>query len=149
MKKIVSTLLLSLAALTAVHADDPVNVIKDPAQLPEKAQAFLNDYFPGQTPVKMLVEKDDLIDRDYEVTMPNDIKVEFDRKGEWTKVENKAYMVPSTIVPKDITKFVVAAYPETDIVSIEKEDRGYEVKLSSGKEVHFNASGKYLYTESD
>jgi predicted nucleotide-binding protein (sugar kinase/HSP70/actin superfamily) len=52
--------------------------------------------------------------------------------------------VPARIVPKSIVSYVWRNYPQTQIIEIERERYGYDVKLSNRIELEFDASGKFI-----
>ena len=67
-------------------------------------------------------------------------KVEFEGNGDWKEVKCKN--VPTAIVPKPIYNFLTKNYMKqgVTIVKIERDKRGYDVKLSSGMELEFDTN---------
>lgn len=120
---------------TVAWADDdkPIQV----NQLPQQAQTFISTYF-ANSKVAMAKMETDLFDKSYEVIFTNGDKVEFDRKGAWKEVSCKYSAVPNEVVPSAIREYVIANYPDTRILRLEKDKRDYEVKLSNGWEIKFD-----------
>ena len=65
--------------------------------------------------------------------------MEFDKSGEWTEVKCSQSEVPSKIVPAAIREYVKTNYPDVKIVSIERDRKEYEVKLSNRLEITFDS----------
>lgn len=135
MKKIMIMLvcLFAIQALAKAANDKPIEV-KD---LPEKATAFINQHF-ADTKVSYAKVEEELLDKTYDVVFVNGQKIEFDKKGEWKEVDCKNGVVPTAIVPKEIKSNLEKRFPEQKIVKIERDKRGYEVKLSNKLEVKFD-----------
>lgn len=136
MKKIIviiATLLL-VAGLAPVQADDrPIAV----TELPAAARQFLDTHF-GDMQVAYATVDGHLFDKDYEVAFTNGSKVEFDRNGEWKEVEVRTGSIPAAIIPQQIRQYINQNYPDTPVRQIDRDRRGYEVKLVNGLELEFN-----------
>lgn len=113
--------------------DKPVTV----NQLPAKAQTFLTTYFKDAK-VALATQDTELFSKSYDVVFNNGDKVEFDKSGEWTEVRCRLTGVPAELVPAPITTYVKNLYPDTQILQIERDTRGYEIKLSNRLEITFN-----------
>jgi hypothetical protein len=91
------------------------------------------------------VEKEiEYFSKTYKVILADGMKLEFDRKGEWTTVDAKFHSVPSELVPQPILDYVREYYPGVKIVSIEKKKREYEIDLSNSLELKFDNKHFYL-----
>ncbi len=137
MKKI-AMMLLGLAAMTfslAAYAGDdrPVKF----SELPAAAQTFVNSHFGG---LEVLLAKKDpgVMGTTYEVMLADGTKIDFDKEGQWVEVERKNEAVPAAIVPAEITAHVARHHGGATIIGIERERRGYEVKLNNGLDVKFD-----------
>ena len=64
--------------------------------------------------------------------------VDFNSKGQWTEVDCDGSEVPDAIVPVQIMTYVKGTYPNSRIKEIEKDRRGYEIKLSNNLELSFD-----------
>ena len=113
--------------------DKPITV----KQLPMAAQKFINSTFKGKKVSVALMDKG-VFETDYTVIFNNGQKVEFDKSGAWKEVDCKRSAVPSGIVPGQIKSYVSRNYPNVRIQKIDRDRKGYEVKLSNGLEVTFD-----------
>ncbi len=111
-------------------------------QLPENASAFLQEYFPNEEIVKIQKEGGK-----YEVKMGNSKEVDFDRKGEWIKVDCRKEVVPAAIVPAAIIEYIEANYPDVYVKEIEIVFGKYEVDLANGLDIIFDKDGEFVKIE--
>ena len=137
MKKLVFLLAaLFTLSLTALASDDkPIAVEK----MPQKAQQFIRQHFAGKSVALAKVESE-LLNKSYDVIFTNGDKVEFDKSGNWTKLDCEYSEVPAAVVPEGIRQYVAKQYPDARILKIEKERKGYEVELSNGWDIKFDRS---------
>ena len=84
-------------------------------QLPATAQTFINQTFPGAT--IMYAEIDD---GKYEVHLNDGTEINFDRKGNWDKVDCKLKAVPAHLIPATIASNVETQFSGTVITKIDK-----------------------------
>lgn len=141
MKKL-AVVMVAVAAVFGVfgvaRADDdkPVTV----QELPQAAQTFIKTYFSGK---QVALAKADigLFNNDYDVIFTDGSKIEFKGDGNWTEVKCKEG-VPGAIVPKQIADFLKTNYntPGMRILKIERDNHGYDLRLSTGMELEFNSS---------
>lgn len=114
--------------------DKPIQV----TELPKSAQSFIKNHFADQSVAVAKVETD-FMDKSYDVIFTNGDKVEFDKKGKWTKVDCKYGQVPQGIIPMPIQKYIAKNYPDAKVIKIELTDRkGYEVDLNNGLDIEFD-----------
>lgn len=135
MKKLVLAVVAMFAVSTMVMADNdkPVQV----NQLPAAAQTFLNTYFKD-VKVALATQDTELFSKSYDVVFNNGDKVEFDKSGEWTEVRCRQTGVPAQIIPSQIAEYVKTTYPDAQILQIERDSRGWEIKLSNRWEITFD-----------
>ena len=136
MKKIIALLVLALSfgcAQAFVVNDKVINK----NQLPAQAQSFINEYFAG---VKISYAKleTDFIFKSYEVMFADGTKIEFASNGNWEDVDCRYGEVPAAIIPALIKDYVKAHYPDARVLKIERDRRGYDIKLSNRLELKFN-----------
>ena len=105
-------------------------------QLPASVTAFMQTYFP--TKKIIYAEKDG---SSIECRLDDGAKMEFNKKGEWTKVDCHNAAVPEDIVPAAIKNYVKSNFPTASITQIEKERRGYDVELSNKLDLKFSPEG--------
>lgn len=143
MKKIILTTAIILVTATLSIAssfnDKPVTF----EQLPQKAQTFIKTYF-SQSKISYAKQDTDMFEGDYEVMFTDGNKVEFTKKGEWKDVECKTSEVPTAIIPQAITKFISEKHAGQKVVSIDRDSRDYDVKLSDRTELKFSLKGKFV-----
>lgn len=114
--------------------DKPIQV----TEMPRTAQQFIKNHFANHS-VAIAKMETDFLDKSYDVIFTNGDKVEFDKKGKWTKVDCEHGQVPQEIIPVAIQKYVAQHFPETKVVKIELTDRkGYEVDLNNGFDIEFD-----------
>ncbi len=136
MKKLISfAVLFAMLGIFTVQADNdrPITV----AQLPQKAQQFIKQHFPNEK-VSFAKNERDFLESRYEVVFTNSIKIEFLKNGDWKEVDCKYSAVPEAIIPTQIAQYVTTNYPETKIISIDRDRRDYEVKLTNGLSLTFD-----------
>lgn len=142
MKKIMFllTLVFSLCVVNAFGFNDKV-IGKN--QLPAQAQSFLNENF-ANVKISYAKQETDFIERSYEVVLADGTKLEFTKKGNWKEVDCRYSEVPSAIVPAPIKNFINENYSGSRVLKIERDSRGYEVKLSNKLELKFNNDFKIV-----
>lgn len=142
MKKIfvLFAVLFSFSAAFAFGGGDKV-INKN--QLPAQAQSFLNEHFAGSK-ISYAKQDTDFLQRTYEVMLADGTKLEFTSKGAWKEVDCRYGEVPAAIVPAPVSKYVNENYKDAKILKIERDSRGYEVKLSNKLELAFNNDFKIV-----
>lgn len=110
----------------------------DPTELPTNIQTTLNAWYPEATITFAEADWDS-----YEVALSNGAEVDFRINGDWKKIECFTG-VPSSVIPEKIAAEIAKIYSGIPVVKIEKEYRGYEVKLQNRMELYFNDRGKLI-----
>ena len=114
--------------------DKPIQL----TEMPKEAQQFIQHHFANQTVALAKIDAD-FMDKTYEVVFTNGDQVEFDKKGNWIKVDCERTQVPSEIIPVAIQQYVTKNYPDAKVLKIELTDRkGYDIDLSNGFEIEFD-----------
>lgn len=133
MKSIKAILLLvaMLATSFIARADHDQVITFD--QMPEAAQAFHKQYFAGKVPLVVTVDWDD-----YTIRYESGEKVEFDKQGSWKEIDCRASQVLVELIPEEIKANIQATFPGAIILKIDRNRRGYEVKLNNGLEVEYS-----------
>lgn len=141
----IAVALMALVSFSAQAANDkPIEI----NQLPQKAQTFIQSYFPSETVAFAKVDRD-IAETTYEVIFTSGSKVDFNKNGEWTEVDCKYTQLPISIVPKQILDEVAKKYPNTTINKIEKNRRNFEVTLSNKTELKFNSKFQIIDIDID
>src|SRR5690606_25675838 len=113
-------------------------------ELPKTAQNFIAKNFSGQK-VSHAIKDAGMISTDYEVVLDNGTKIEFDGDGNWEEVDSKNdTAIPTGFISKKITSYVSKNFPTQKISKIEKDNRKFEVELTSGLDLEFNSNGDFL-----
>ncbi len=102
-------------------------------QLPAQAQELLKKHFAEKVPLIITVDWDD-----YKVIYQSGEKVEFDKKGNWKDLDCKVSRVPVALIPEQIKANVKATFPGAIIIKLDRDRRGYDVKLNNGMELEYN-----------
>ena len=131
MKKIGLFLLMAVVMCMSVKADDDRVITYQ--QLPQNAQEFLKQHFSKLVPLVVTMDWDD-----YTIMYESGEKIEFNKQGEWKDIDCRASHVPAVLIPQQIKSSVQQSFPGTSIIKIDRNRRGYEVKLNNGLEVEFN-----------
>lgn len=136
MKKMMFLFVSLFVMNLAVFADNdkPIQV----TEMPKEAQSFVKSHFANQS-VAVAKMETDFFDKTYDVIFTNGDKLEFDKKGNWTKVDCEHTQVPQAVIPAAIQQYVSKNYPDAKVVKIEKTDRkGFDVDLSNGFDIEFD-----------
>ena len=104
-------------------------------QLPANAQTMLKQYFADKVPLIVTMDWDD-----YTIVYDSGEKVEFDKQGNWKEIDCRTSFVPTALIPEQIKANVKTSFPGTTIIKLDRNRRGYEVKLNNGLEIEFNRS---------
>ena len=136
MKKRILVMLAFVLAMCApvcmfVMADNDRVITFD--RLPAQAQALLKRHFADKVVMIVTVDFDD-----YTVMYQSGEKVEFNKSGDWKEFECKTSAVPPALIPEQIKAHVKATFPGVTILKLDRDRRGYEVKLNNGLELEYN-----------
>lgn len=137
MKTTIILLISLLSFIGNVKADEDRPIRVD--ELPQSSREFIRKYFP-QSEVSFAKVEKDLWEKKYEVVFVNGEKIEFDKQGKWEEVKCKYSSVPVNIIPEAIRNHIQHQYPDTKVLKIERDSRGYEVELSNRLELKYNTS---------
>ncbi len=139
-------LLYLLAVATIVCLALPLSARKKSKKivLPQTAVEFINTHYQGEKISRIEWDTDNTPAK-YEVKLANGDEITFDSNGEWKEVEtdNKT-MIPRTLLPDTIYKYVAFKYPKLNIVEAKKNTVGYRVEISNGVELIFSSTGKFI-----
>lgn len=143
MKRFVLAVVAAVMAVFAFNAkaDTPIN----PSDLPATAQAFISKTFPND-PIVLAERDKDLLRTEYSVQLQSGTEIDFDSKGEWEDVSCK-YVgngVPASVIPQAVASYVATNYPGQKVFEISRDRRKIEVELSSGLDLEFDNTGKFL-----
>ena len=131
MKKVLVLLVTVLTLGFSAKADHDQVITFN--QLPAQAQELLRQHFANKVPLIVTMDWDD-----YTIVYDSGEKIEFDKQGNWKDFDCKTSHVPSAIIPEQIKTHVRATFPGTTILKLDRNRRGYEVKLNKGLEIEYN-----------
>ena len=130
-KRMLMMLAFVLAMCMPMMADSDRVITFD--QLPAPAQTMLKKYFADKVPLIVTVDWDD-----YKVMYQSGEKVEFDKKGNWKDLDCKVSAVPTALIPEEIKAKVKTTCPGATIIKLDRDRRGYDIKLNNGMELEFD-----------
>lgn len=142
MKKVLSILLLALAAVQFAFAGDVIT--RDAKQLPLTARNFISQYFAQSQISHIKIETGMLGSKKYEVLMTDRTEIDFDGNGNWTEIDCRKAAVPAALVPASVSEYVRTNFPQEIITKIERERSGIEVELSNDYSLKFNSKGRFV-----
>ena len=146
MKRLVVLVAAILFATTSVFAEGK-KISFD--KLPGNAKKFIKEFFADKTIGSVLTEGRSIY-QEYDVDFEDGPEVEFNSKGEWTKVDCEKSEVPKGIIPAKISDYVKKLFKGKTINEIEKLKGGaYKVELSNGVDLAFNKKFKMIKQELD
>ena len=131
MKKLL-LLMIALVAMSFSAKADHDRVITY-NELPAAAQTLLKQHFANKVPLVVTMDWDD-----YTIVYESGEKVEFDKDGNWKEFDCRSSQVPADLIPEQIKTHIKANFPGAAIVDLDRNRRGYEVKLSNGLEVEYS-----------
>ena len=132
--------LMCLMMSASCVADDRIIPVE---QLPAAAKTFIQKNFPGKTISYAKIDRDGL-KTIYEARLDDGTEVDFDKKGNWDKVDCEKKAVPASLIPAGIANYVKANFPGAFVVKIDKERYGYEIELSNDLELKFDKRGNLM-----
>ena len=142
MKKLVAMFVLAVLTLQVAIAGDVVT--KDETQLPVAAREVIKKNFPQAKISYIKIDKDIFQSKTYEATLTNGTEIEFNSKGEWVEVDCKKAIVPASLIPVNVAKYVKDNFAGQHIVKIERVRKGYETELNNGLDVKFDMNGNFM-----
>jgi hypothetical protein len=140
MKKLASLLAFFLFMATACDNEKVV----DETKLPVNAHDYIEAHFPNARISQVVRDRDDL-ETSYDVILDNQVRLEFDKKGDCYSIESRrTEKLPDTVIPLKVLEYIQEHYPDAFITDWEKDKTDQEVRLSNNKELVFNLAGTFL-----
>ena len=139
MKTMILALCTSLlCCLSSFAQEAPV----EQSQLPREAKNFLKEHFKSK--FHHAVKDVDGRVITYEVVLNDNTEIDFDDSGRWMEVDGKNKAIPTSFIQKQTLDYVKINNPKEAIVKIERSDSGYDVELSNGVDLKFDAMGTFV-----
>lgn len=135
--------MMSLLLVSTIKADNET-ITQDASQLPGVSREFITTHFKGVNIAHIIIEKNLLGIKGYDVILTNGIDIEFNKSGEWEEVDGNKNSIPCAIIPQTIANYLKTNFPGNDIVKIEQDWNDFEIKLKSGLELTFDKRGKLI-----
>lgn len=132
--RVIYALLIALAVGSVdAYAGRPI----EHAKLPQTVHQFIKQHYPHATITLAKSEGVEFINREYEVLLSNDTRIEFRGNGEWEQIDSREEL-PKSVVPQAIAHFVENRYPMAKVTDMERGRRYSEVILNNGTELSFD-----------
>lgn len=158
-KKIIAIALFAALSFgfTACSSDDShaTNVEQITlGQLPETTQQFIATTFPHATFLRAhKVSKPNYYGSYYNILLNNQVSLDFDQNGNWTEIETEDHSaIPADFLAQEvplIQAYVAEHYPSNHIIEIDRDRKGYEVKLNNELELIFNEAQVFVGLDID
>ncbi len=114
-----------------------------PENIDSTAASFIRTYFPDVTVLLIIKER-----YDYDVTLSDNTKIDFDRNMDWEEVDcsHASYYteVPSALIPGKVSQYLQQYYAGRHVVKLSKSNRKWEVELDNDLEIHFDKDFKVI-----
>lgn len=141
MKKKLSALLLTLVFAFTLTSCDQESTIS-PDNLPNEIDSYISTHFPENTVLQAIKDKEGLKST-YEITLSDNIYLEFDSKMNITDIDGNAKL-PDSVIPEKILQYVAFNYPNNYITDWELDDRNQQIQLDNGLDLEFNMNGDFI-----
>lgn len=139
-KSIRIALAVALAAVVLTSCDR--EKVLTPSEIPTEITQYLSIHFPNNN-LLQVVEDVDGMTKTYDVTLSDNITLEFNRKKEITDIDGNAKL-PDTVIPNEINQYVASNFPNNVITDWELEDRHQQVGLDNGIDLEFSMNGEFI-----
>lgn len=147
---LITVAFISLPLQSCDDDDDPhPDIVVSTNDLPKDAQNFLNKFYNGVA-VRSAERDFDTHTGSYEydVHLANGHEVTFSADGLWMDVDAPAgQTIPDGIVLVPINEYVLANYPGYGINDVSRIFNGYEVELTNGVDLIFDAGGQFMHVD--
>ena len=133
MKRLVLSF-IALSVAVVLHAEKQLITF---GELPHNAKVFVFTYFKDVPFTEVSIERRASLTQ-YEVELEGGFKLQFDRTGLCTEVENKRTAIPDNVMPKKIVGTVKKLFPASYVTKFENNGRMYEIKLDNDAVLTFS-----------
>lgn len=144
MKSTFAFAVLAIAAI-GIASCSTESTYHDMSNLPQTVQTVITENFDSDV-ISANVEANTIGIDEYEVFLANGTKVKFEGE-EWEEVSVPAtdsIAIPDYFVSEPIRTYVTTNMPGQNIVKIERDKNGYDIKLANNVELEFSADGTFL-----
>lgn len=142
MKYTLAFAILAIASI-GIASCSTESTYKDMEQLPKSVQSVVTDNFDSKV-ASTTVETNTIGINEYEVFLSNGTKIKFEGE-EWEEVSVPASdSVPNYFLMEPIRIYLTQNMPNQNVVKIERDEKGYEIKLSNNIELEFDPNGNFV-----
>lgn len=135
MKKLILSGMMMFATIYFTNAQE----MKD---FPSQAQNVLNKHYANMEVKKIDIDKDDREEM-YQIKYTNGTKIDFNAKGEITKIKGNDE-IPSELIPSRINDYVAKNRPDNKVITEwEFDGDEHEIEFKDGTEMEFDKNGKF------
>ena len=143
MKKFSVLMIAVLMAASTVWADDDIKEL-DPQKLPPITLSIIKSYFPG-TEVVTATKLKSKIKNAFNVTLNDGTLLEFDKDGQWQRVDCGGAPVPVRMINLKIQAWLNENRRDAQVVLMEKDKKGnYTIQLDDETVLHFDNQFRFL-----
>lgn len=121
-------LLILLATLHTAARGDSLTLMEQTALLPSPAQNFLRKHF-ATLGIKKITVENRFLHKEYSVLLAGGGSIEFDGRGNWTRIEGLRHALPASTIPSKIQQYIRTHYPHYFIASLDRTAKGYQTGL--------------------
>lgn len=144
MKTFATSFLMVLALITG-SCSGRATVTTDTTVLPPNAISIIKSNYADAKVAQIEIDKNVIGGDEYEVILANGTKIDFNHDGSIESVKaGPNGEVPLALVNDNVSKYLSANYAGQKVVEYDADSKGFEVKLSSGFELEFDSTGKFL-----
>lgn len=112
-------------------------------ELPLDAQRLIENHFQ-KADVSFVIMDKEAIFVEYEVRLTDGTKLEFEKNGEFKKIDCGSKAVPEALVPEAVRSYVKTSFPNTLITEWGKDDRRWKAELSNGVDLLFDKKYQFV-----
>ncbi|NCC99645.1 MAG: hypothetical protein EOL95_08105 [Bacteroidia bacterium] len=145
MKKIMLVLACMMIAI-GIQAKDIVTKVTV-AELPEKAQKFIQEHFQTVQVKSVMQETDEDGIVEYKIFLKDKTAIEFDMVGAWNSVLVKKATMPRFIVPIKVQNAIDKQFANKTIKKVENDGYSFEFDFADGTEAEINVLGDVMEVE--
>jgi len=135
-------LLLIVTIVSISHITYSQDKLLAVSEIPEEITSYINNNFSKNVIIKAIKDTDGL-SFNYEITLDDLTKLEFNNKKQIIEIESKTKL-PDSVIPSNILNYVHSYYPNNYIRSWESDTRNQKIELNNGIDLIFDINGYFL-----
>lgn len=135
-----SIVALALSAIVLISCDS--EKVLTASEIPGEITEYVSTHFPNNNLLQVVKDVDGLTTT-YDVTLSDNITLEFNRNKEITDIDGNTQL-PESVIPTEISQYVATNFPNNVITDWELEDRHQQVGLDNGTDLEFSMNGEFI-----